>query len=250
MVLESQAGSRVSHETVVDDGERGSEGRVTPPSCGSLSDALPDEVVLVEADSTMWDEPLLPDEERIAPTGVRERRREFCAGRACARRALAQLGVTEWPLLRGVRQEPLWPMGMVGSITHCSGYCAAAVAQRGRMIGVGIDAEPDHPLSSAVLDIIGSPREQVEWRALGADMPWPVVLFSAKESVYKVWYPITGRWLGFDDVRLLPGPHTSFTATIVSPAASTAGLHEVIGRYAMVGGMIVTAAWCMTDREA
>lgn len=27
-------------------------------------------------------------------------------------------------------------------------------------------------------------------------------MFSAKEAVYKAWFPLTGRWLGFEDAEV------------------------------------------------
>lgn len=93
---------------------------------------------------------------------------------------------------------------MVGSITHCRGFAAAAVARQDEVAAVGIDAEVHGPLSVGTAGKVCTPAE-LAWatEAPGAGLvSWPTVLFSARESVYKAWHPITGAWLGFLDVDI------------------------------------------------
>ena len=71
---------------------------------------------------------LFPEEEALVAGAVTKRREEFAAGRNAARAALAGLGPPPCPLLRAGRRAPAWPQGIVGSITHCSGFCCAVVA--------------------------------------------------------------------------------------------------------------------------
>src|SRR5450830_253804 len=85
---------------------------------------------------------LLPAERDSIAGAVPARIAEFAAGRHCAHQALQAFGVAaDVPLLRGPRREPLWPAGLVGSITHTAGYCAAVVAPASACAGLGIDAE-------------------------------------------------------------------------------------------------------------
>jgi 4'-phosphopantetheinyl transferase EntD len=143
---------------------------------------------------------LLPSEsELLGPGTVSKRRAEFTAGRTCAREALALLGVARMPILRGKQNEPLWPEGVVGSITHCKGYCAAAVAPLNLCGGIGIDAEPNESLPRGTLGLIARQREQ-DWiqNATKHEICWDRLLFCIKESLYKLWYPLERRWLDFD----------------------------------------------------
>jgi 4'-phosphopantetheinyl transferase EntD len=64
---------------------------------------------------------LFPEEITLVARATEKRRREFTAGRECARAALAGLGLAAVPILRGYRGAPQWPDGVVGSITHCPG---------------------------------------------------------------------------------------------------------------------------------
>lgn len=150
--------------------------------------------------------PLLPEEDQALGSVVARRRADFTLGRACAHRALDQLGVEPAPLLAGQHREPVWPAGVVGSITHCPGYGAAAVARRGERHSLGIDAEVHEPLPAGLLRSVASPAEAEQLADLPPGTCWDRLLFSAKESVYKTWFPLMRCWLGFHDV------HVSFDA--------------------------------------
>jgi 4'-phosphopantetheinyl transferase EntD len=84
---------------------------------------------------------LFPSEAALLVTAVEKRRQEFATVRHCARLALAELGVAPAPILPGIRGAPIWPDGIVGSMTHCTGYRAAAVGRTTQVGGIGIDAE-------------------------------------------------------------------------------------------------------------
>ena len=71
--------------------------------------------------------------------------------------ASARLGVPPAPILPGERGAPQWPAGYAGSITHCAGYRAAAVARTREMLTIGVDAEPHDVLPDGVLDHVSLP---------------------------------------------------------------------------------------------
>lgn len=170
-----------------------------------IGQLLPSCAVTVEADEAAWTADLLPEEAAVVARAVEKRRREFAAGRSCARRALESLGWPAFPVRSGPNREPVWPPDVVGSITHSAGYCAAAVAPRSRLRALGIDAERNVPLEEGVVRLTCSPRELGRLPAR-AGVSWPALVFSAKESVYKVWYPLTRRWLGYLDAELTIEP--------------------------------------------
>jgi 4'-phosphopantetheinyl transferase EntD len=146
----------------------------------------------------------LPAAEAAIVAGAAPRRvAEFAAGRLCARRALAALGHVDWPLLRGEDREPLWPAGIVGSITHTEGYYAAVAARAGQLATVGIDAEEHDRLPDGILHRISLP-EEAAWigERAGDGVHWDRLLFCAKEAVFKCWFPLTHRWLEFEGARI------------------------------------------------
>lgn len=156
----------------------------------------------------------------------RQRRAEFTAVRTLARRALAQLGESPGPIPRGERGAPVWPVGVVGSMTHCPGYRAAVVARTDDVLTVGVDAEPHRPLPTGVFAEISLPRERVQLERLATRRPdicWDRLLFCAKESVYKAWFPLTRRWLGFDQARVTLNADGSFLAELLVPEPEADG---------------------------
>jgi 4'-phosphopantetheinyl transferase EntD len=193
------------------------------------------------------DAALLPPEDALVAKAVEKRRRDFATGRHCARRALAQLGIAPGPILAGPAGEPLWPTGVVGSITHCAGYRAAAVGWAGEVATIGIDAEPHEPLPDGVLEIVALPDERSRLRQLATSgdgaVRWDRVLFCAKEAVYKAWYPHARRMLDFDQADIDLDPDGTLTARLLVPGPTIAGrrLHGLAGRWAASEGLVVAA---------
>jgi 4'-phosphopantetheinyl transferase EntD len=175
-----------------------------------------------------WIEVPLYDEELLAlGRAVDKRRREFVTGRACARQALVRLGFRPCSVPSGPRGEPVWPQGVVGSITHCRGYVACAVASREILAAVGIDAEPHKPVNGEILPEILTPAENRRVTDLSAawpDVHWDRVWFSAKEAVYKAWFALTRRWLGFHDAEVtVDGANGTFAAQLLVPGVRING---------------------------
>jgi 4'-phosphopantetheinyl transferase EntD len=212
-----------------------------------IEEILPGEVVAVEARHDQPDVKLFPEEELVLGNAVEKRRREFTTARACARMALEKLGFQAAPILTGERGEPLWPAGVVGSITHCDGYRACAVARSSKTTTVGIDAEPNAALPDGLLDDIARPEELPLLRGLELDsteVHWDRLLFSAKESVYKAWFPLAKRWLGFEDAFIVLDPiDSTFTARLLvaGPTLADGPLRGFSGRWMMRNGILVTA---------
>lgn len=192
------------------------------------------------------DEPVFPGEEHLIAGAVPARRQEFVTARRCARLALAGLGCPQVPILAGPSRAPQWPDGVVGSITHAAGYRGAVVARVTDVAGIGIDAEPNRPLPPGVEELVTVAGERQALARLAADHPethWDRVLFSAKESIYKAWYPLTERWLGFEDVRLAIDPAGRFRAELLVDGTRTDGrppLRELDGRFLVSGELILT----------
>lgn len=154
---------------------------------------------------------LHPDEAAVVAGARAPRRAEFAAVRECAREALTRLGVPPAPILpqgsgpMWAARAPRWPDGVVGSMTHVAGYAAAVVAPAALVASVGVDAEPNTPLPDDVREYVTLPDERAALGCLAAAdgaVAWDRLLFSVKEAVFKAWFPLTGRWLGFGQCRV------------------------------------------------
>jgi 4'-phosphopantetheinyl transferase EntD len=147
---------------------------------------------------------LLPEEAAFLGRAVPKRVREFAAGRLCARRALAEFGISDFPLRVAAHRQAVWPPSMVGSITHTAGFCAAAVAERSRISALGLDTEVVGHVNPEIWQRICAPGEMAWIESLPAATQAAAVtlIFSAKEAFYKCQFPLTGEPLDFHDARV------------------------------------------------
>lgn len=195
----------------------------------------------VETRSGTLDESLLwPEEDKALGEVVPGRRWDWVMGRRCAREAIEALGMEPLPVLSGEKREPLWPGGVVGAITHTSGYAAAAVGRAVDIRSIGVDAEPDEPLPKGVLRRVAFESE-LEWvQAAGIEGVAHAdrLLFTAKEAVYKAWFPVAQRWLGFDDARVtVDAASQAFEAEILVDGP----ISTMRGRYLSTDGIVMAA---------
>jgi 4'-phosphopantetheinyl transferase EntD len=211
-----------------------------------IGELLPPGVVAVEAFDDAYPAPLFPGEEQWVARATTRRRREFATARRCAREALAVLGHEPVPIPVGARGAPIWPDGVAGSITHCAGYRAAVLAPTAAFWTVSVDAEPAEPVPAGVLSGIASDEERHVVAGLRADdatVPWDRLLFCAKEAVYKAWFPLTGRWLGFTGAAVTFDVEGNFEARLRVPGPIVGGseLTAFSGQWRVRRGLILTA---------
>jgi len=183
------------------------------------------------------------------PGAVPARRAEFSRGRQLARRALAEFGLGSAAVPRGHDGAPIWPPGIIGSITHCPGFCAVVAARQQDFQGVGIDAEPLAALPSEVIQLIVTPDEI---RRL-ADMPappggsWQLLAFSAKEAWFKCQWPLRRRFLEFHEVEVDFAPtHGCEGAFQLRPSGMAKPEPQAVGRWFVEGQV----QFCMVALEA
>jgi 4'-phosphopantetheinyl transferase EntD len=213
-----------------------------------LGGVLPERVAAAELYADPPDLTPLPEEEPLIARSVAKRRNEFITVRHCARQALAELGLPPVPILKGDKGEPCWPDGVVGSLTHCAGFRGAVVGLRTDVRSVGIDAEPHDILPDGVLDAVSLPAERVELGDLPRGLHWDRILFCAKEATYKAWFPLTHRWLGFEDAHITFGVDGTGSAGVfqtrilIDPAAEHGPpLSTITGRWSVGKGLALTA---------
>jgi 4'-phosphopantetheinyl transferase EntD len=205
----------------------------------------------VHAAEAFGDEPcaaLFPGERAVIARAAERRRKEFATARGCARAALARLGCPPVPVLPDRLGAPLWPDGVTGSITHCAGYRAAAVALTSDVVSLGLDAAPNAPLRDPdMLDVIARDAERARLDGLAEAAPgvcWDQLLFSAKEAVYKAWYPLARCWLDFEsaDIEIDARAGTfSVRLAVPGPPALTAPAGVLRGCWLASTGLLLTA---------
>lgn len=222
-----------------------------------IADLVPDGVRAQDAFGDVGPEssvPLFPAEQAVVAGAFEERRKEFTTVRGCARGALARLGVAPAPLVPGPLGAPSWPAGIVGSMTHCQSYRAAAVAYAADFAALGIDAEPQEPLPGIVAGRIVTDTESGWLRQdfpTAAGLPLDRLLFCAKEASYKAFSPWTETRFGFRDfiVRL----RSDGTFRVVPPGSgmplSGTRVAGFSGHWAARSGFLLAIVAVSADRS-
>jgi 4'-phosphopantetheinyl transferase EntD len=171
-----------------------------------VSDLFPAGVIAAELTVPAPRELLSSAELQFIAHCAEKRIQDFAAGRACAHRALRELGIRDFSLLAGEHREPIWPAGIVGSITHTSSYGAAVVAHQRDLRSVGLDCEVVDAVGEELWSQICTASEIERL----AQLPPPergrqaALIFAAKEAFYKCQFPLTRAWVGFEDVVIEP----------------------------------------------
>ncbi len=193
----------------------------------------------------LGDAALLPEEAPAAENMALVRRRAFASGRACARLALERLGRKPVGVGVGHAGAPIWPRGVVGSITHTDAWAAAVVADDRRALSLGLDLEDDAPLDAATCDLVCSgDQTAIESNPPPERLRLGKLVFTIKEAVYKCHWPIARRFLEFEDVRVrVDIERGTFHAHVAeAKAARLAGAGEIEGAFVRSGGLCLALA--------
>ena len=189
------------------------------------------------------DDGLRPVEAIAVSKAVPKRVAEFAAGRRAARKALGAIGHEASDLPTGPDRAPVWPNGVVGSITHHEGRCIAVVARRSSLSGLGLDLAALDPLAEDLWPTILTDNDR-NWLS---DQQKPLqggyaqMIFSAKEATYKALYPLSRRIVGFDAMDIAPDlARNRFTATLRIPFGPHRAGRRLEGQLFCRDGLICT----------
>lgn len=211
---------------------------------GLLAGLFHPDVATAQGDPRSFAGAMYPVERSYVSRATEPRRREFAAGRALARQAMASLGVAQVAIPAAADRAPVWPAGIVGSISHCSDWCVAAVARASRdCISIGIDVEPAAPLDKDLFGTVCG-DEELRWLAQQPGHSRGLLakaIFSAKESVYKAQYPLSREVIDFHAVSvavdLEDGNFTAMFRRALEPFPSG---YRVKGRIVILPEIIAT----------
>ena len=204
--------------------------------CGLLG--LPEYAAVAHGPTTVDPLPDLcaPEAAYVHERAIESRRRSFTMGRYAAHCALELLDADRGPILRGDLGQPMWPPGVVGSITHAGDQVAAAVARLESSSGIGLDMEQHGRYFPELVSYIafGSERERLEDLSELARPKATIELFAAKEALYKAFFPRVGEFFGFSAAEITPAGPGSFLARL---------LHDLDPDYPPDRTFAIDAAW-------
>jgi 4'-phosphopantetheinyl transferase EntD len=182
---------------------------------------------------------LLPEEIEFTAGMVEKRRAEFSHGRHCARTAMQRLGIAATAIAKGPDREPVWPAGVIGSISHTHAAAAAVVARSSDMVAVGLDMEGASPLKPDLASMICLPEENPDGDGRRAKL-----LFSTKEAVYKCLFPLLKEYVDFLEMEIILDEQTlTFSAKPHATRLDPNLIARIRGHYRYHSELVISAAW-------
>jgi 4'-phosphopantetheinyl transferase EntD len=214
------------------------------PETGLFRGLLIPEVHFCATRQPAPEDQLFPQERDCVQTARSPRRADYNTGRLCARSALDYLGMGRTVIPTGLRGMPLWPQGVSGSISHAAGFWCAAVSDSKRSVGIDVE-RLDRRLDASVLERVCTTSEIdaiKRWEADGMDAA-AVVVFSAKEALYKCLYPLVGTFIGFHAAEVdIDWDSDRFTIILLEDLDSEWTVGTVLnGRYSLGTDFVLTA---------
>ncbi len=214
------------------------------PSNKQLKLIVPGSTQFCFISKTPVDYQLEPSELELTTRMSAKRLNDFKASRYCAKNALKQTGITNFPLLINQHRAPIWPRGIVGSLSHCENLCIAVIASQKEITGFGIDIESLAPLKSELLPLICSSKEIDLLNNTNNSLINAKILFSIKESIFKCLHPSVEVWIDFKDVELeLNGESLQYTAKLTESLVDKVGRSEIFGHWHVENGFIFSSCW-------
>ncbi|MDJ0639968.1 MAG: 4'-phosphopantetheinyl transferase superfamily protein [Paracoccaceae bacterium] len=179
---------------------------------------------------------VMAEEAPAIAKAIDKRKTEFAAGRRAARRALEPFGHGAATIPRGDNRAPVWPDGLVGSISHDAGVAIAAVAHTAAVTHLGLDLAEAAPFPERLRSQILLTPAETALNGLEAR-----AVFSAKESVFKALHPDVQAFFGFAAVEVIPDlGNGRFRATLRDPLGDFPEGTILIGKAHAIDAHLVT----------
>uniref|UniRef100_UPI003A8E09E5 4'-phosphopantetheinyl transferase family protein n=1 Tax=Salmonella enterica TaxID=28901 RepID=UPI003A8E09E5 len=134
---------------------------------------------------------------------VVKRKAEYLAARYAAQRVLLVGGCDRIPIT-SPHGSPIWPSGWCGSLSHTHEYAMAVVCPSESNLTPGIDIEVLSPDTMQETAHIFASADELDLLAT-SDIDYAtalLVIFSAKESLFKALYPEVGQFFNFDTAKV------------------------------------------------
>lgn len=216
-----------------------------PNNCDVITSLFPKPVQVAISNDDIPISQLYKEEQALIEHAINKRQMNFAAGRICAKRALSNIGIEEYPILMDDKGAPIWPVGIIGSISHATGYCVAVVARAKLGESLGLDVEEVARIKESIW-LYSFCSEEVVWLRSQStkSQQWASVMFAAKEAFYKAQYPLTHSWLGFKDVVVSIDQYSEeFELSLLGPLKHWPAGRTFKGRFQFFESYIAAGIW-------
>ena len=173
---------------------------------------------------------------------------DFSTGRFCAKKALEQLGFYDVIIPIGEDREPIWPHGIVGSISHCDTLVGAIVAKKSEHASLGLDIEEIGRVTPDLYDLVFTESEKNYLASFtGRQLEeQSTLIFSIKEAFYKFQHPITKTFLDFLDVEVVT-PDLSKIKVLSNNISLDSIIHKNFVVFKIENGCVVSVIQSIND---
>jgi len=172
-----------------------------------------------------------------------KRKIQFLGGRYCALIALEKINyhLTALPILES--RAPAWPQGICGSISHNNEFAIALVSDQCRSVGVDVENLMSNERFENIKKIIATENEiKVIEKNICVGQ---TLIFSAKEALYKMIYPLALKYFGFLDATLLSFDDENFQIELHADAGELQAYNGIyIGRYLIQDKTLISYIEC------
>lgn len=166
------------------------------------------------------------------------RKEDYVAGRLCAFKASALLGLSLSKLPTHSDRTPIWPQNLCGSISHSKKLAVSCVSSADHYFSLGIDAEEIMDDHIDISEQVANANEL----ALVKNNLGLTILFSAKEALYKAIYPIVKSFVDFKEVEMtaINFSKNTFEIDARSENLLKLGLNQFQGSFQIIDNTVVT----------
>lgn len=196
---------------------------------------------------------LFPEEKKYLKNVSSEvRKLTYTLGRGCAHCILEKYGYNNFPILKDISGAPVFPETLTGSISHTNNWAVAAMAKNDIVKGIGIDIEDlSRKVNPGIKRIIATPDEKKTIEDLPKNQQDKCIkiIFSAKESIYKCVYSISGVPLKFQDLSIKfidkPGMFSWYLSVECKNLQPES--FQYIGKFVIKDDLVMTSVWIFVD---
>ncbi|MEP2767405.1 MAG: 4'-phosphopantetheinyl transferase superfamily protein [Paracoccaceae bacterium] len=149
---------------------------------------------------------------RQLKNAIAKRQSEYLAGRSLAQSGLGLMGCSQTNIPKGQGGAPQWPEGVSGSISHSKGTCICLLYPSSQaLVGVDIETVGKDRAITAILRMVFTPLERrlADTQSMFDKATFATLLFSAKETLYKLLFPVVGEYFGFPSAEMRALPNSS-----------------------------------------
>ena len=169
-----------------------------------------------------------------------KRKKEYLKSRELAHSLFSEIGISDFILLNDDKRAPIWPSGIVGSISHSSGFAIVAISKDHKSIGIDLEKIMSDERSEKLKDQFLT-EEEIKINQLDFNL-FSTIVFSAKESLFKLIYPLCREYFGFHSAKIREITDSGFSIELKSQSTSVSkfnGLYQ--GKWQKLDDIILTS---------